>query len=445
MKVFKFGGASVKSAEAVRNLAVILENYTETDLVVVVSAMGKTTSALEALVQMYYENWFEGAFTKTNYSSVIAEKEAENTKFLAASAEKLSSLQTKFDEIKNYHYDIVNQLFVEENELLNNELSRQFDEIKLVIEKPAEKNFNKLYDAIISKGELISTLIVSRYLEFSGISNQWLDVRKLIVTDSYYREANVNLPKTAENIAAAIQFNKTKLYVTQGFLGADTQGNTTTLGREGSDYTAAIFAYSLNAESLTVWKDVAGVYNADPKRFPDAVLLKCLSYGEAVDQTYFGATVIHPKTLKPIQNKKIPLFVRSFVDPEAPGTKIADSDQYDKKVPVYISKSNQMLISLSPTDFSFVSEENLSLIFAMLSKYRISVNLMQAAAVNFTVCVDNNPNKLVGFLNEVSKKYSVKYNENLELLTVRHYTSEVIDRVLTNRELLVEQRNRETV
>jgi len=418
MKVFKFGGASVKDAAAVENVARIIKRYPKQDLVVVVSAMGKTTNALEDLLHAYIEGD--------------------------------ASLPAKMEALSAYHYAIVEQLGIPGG-LAMEQLKGLLAELQNRLSREPSDNYDFDYDQIVSFGELLNTVIVSAYLQASGLDNTWTDARRLIRTDNRYREARVNWPKTEKLVHerwAQVLLSKKKggraIMLTQGFIGHTDERNTTTLGREGSDFSAAILAYALNAESITIWKDVPGMLNADPKFFKDAVLLKRISYREAIELAYYGASVIHPKTIKPIQNKNIPLHVRSFVHPEAEGSVIEKSTFSDSLVPSYIFKMNQVLISFTPRDFSFVAEDNLSELFSLFAAAQMKIHLMQNSAINFSVCVDHHPEKLQKLLEQCHDRYEVLYNAPCELVTIRHYDQDTISRLLIGKKVLVEQRSRST-
>lgn len=417
IKIFKFGGASVKDATSVKNVGNIINQYKgEDNLVVIVSAMGKTTNALEVLVNL--------GFTKQDF-------------------------EPEWNQLLNYHTEIIDELFNDKTEIIN-EIKQVFEEIKIILLTNNSNEFNYLYDQVVSMGEIISTKIVAAYCKSVGVKAEFKDARGLVKTDNTYREGKVNWNVTEYLIHQSIDpifagpEGKNQVIVTQGFIGQSSEGHTTTLGREGSDYTAAIFAYSLNAESVTIWKDVPGVLNADPKYFDDAQILNQLSYTDAIELAYYGATVIHPKTIKPLENKKIPLRVKSFVNPEGIGTVINEKDSFSA-LPTFIFKVNQALISISPKDFSFMVEENISEIFGLLAKYRIKVNLMQHSALSFQVCVDNDIDKITKLYLDLEKPFNIALDENLELITVRNYNQSTVDRLLKGKELLVEQKNSHTV
>lgn len=415
IKVFKFGGASVKDAEAVKNLISIIESYKKQKLVIVISAMGKTTNSLEKVVEThFYENRFP-------------EKEIA--------------------VVQKFHFDIIDNLFQNHNnEKVKLETQQYLNEIEQYCISSNKENFDKDYDQIVSYGELISTRIIYHYLQSLKMSASWEDARKLIITNDLYREALVDWEITAKRIKtnAKENFQTTDWIVTQGFI-ASNQQQTTTLGREGSDFTGAIFAWALDAESLTIWKDVPGLLNADPKIFSETTKIDKISYGETVELAYYGATIIHPKTIKPLQNKSIPLYVKSFLDPKASGSLIIADAAADQLIPSFIVKYNQLLISISPRDYSFMSEEHLAKIFTLLANLHIKVNMMQVSAISFSICIDDYPQKYIRFLDAIKVDYKARYNKNLELLTIRHYTQDEIAKCTLNRKLLLEQRSRTTI
>jgi aspartate kinase len=413
MQVFKFGGASVKDADSVKNVAEVLKQFPQRKLCVVISAMGKTTNALEKLVNAF--------FHKTENAEPILE------------------------EIKQFHLDICAHLFPDKNHKIYTDIENTFVELYWAIEDEPTHSYNFEYDQIVSMGEVVSTKIVSAYLNEIGIKNQWIDIRGVIQTDNTYREGKVDYELTENLVKKDLepQFKAVDITITQGFIGGTSENFTTTLGREGSDYTASILAYCLNAKNVTIWKDVPGVLNADPKWFKNTKKIEELSYQDAIELTYYGATVIHPKTIKPLQNKQIPLHVKSFLNPKESGTIIQESDKR-LQIPSYIFKVHQILISIQPKDFSFIAEENLSDIFEMVSKHNVKINLMQLSAISFSICCDND-SKTKPLIEELQILFKVLYNENLELMTVRYYNDEIIETLTKNKLILLEQKSRFTL
>lgn len=414
MKVFKFGGASVKNAEAVKNVESVIKLFND-DLVVVISAMGKTTNGLEKVVESYLN------------------KDGKTLEYL--------------QEVKDFHFNILNDLFTDKNHHIFTEIHNTFVEIEWEIEDEAVREYDYVYDQIVSVGEMLSTKIVSAYLNENGTKNTWLDVRNVIQTDNNYRNAKVDWELTEQFAKKEIQakFDKGQnVIITQGFIGSSSELFTTTLGREGSDFSAGILAYCLNAESVTIWKDVPGMLNADPKWFDVTEKLNNISYHEAVELAYYGASVIHPKTIKPLHNKNIPLYVKSFVNPKEEGTIIDKNTTEDSKIPSFIFKMNQVLISISAKDYSFIMEDSLSHIFGLFSDKGVKINLMQNSAISFSVCVDFDNQKTLPLIEELRKEYKVLYNDNLELVTIRHYDEKTIERVTKNKEIIVEQKSRNT-
>ncbi|GEM53329.1 aspartate kinase [Empedobacter brevis] len=407
MKVFKFGGASVKDAAGVRNVAELLQSVGYENTCVIVSAMGKTTNALEEVVKRYFE--------KDDFEKTI-------------------------NDVKEQHITLAKELFDNPTEV-SNEISQFFDDIVSFLRRNKSPNYSYVYDQIVCCGELISTKIISMYLNSIKIHNEWLDVRDYIKTDNTYREGKVNWTLTEENITKLPQ---TGLFITQGFLGSDLNFFTTTLGREGSDYSAAIFAYCLNAESMTIWKDVPGVLNADPRYFDKAELLHHISYEEAIELAYYGASVIHPKTLQPLQQKKIPFFVKSFINPTEAGTEVAKGQPLDPKVPCFILKRDQHLVRLSSKDFSFITEDKLSGIFNKLYDYQIKVNLMQNSAISLSLCLEDKYNNLDKFVADMNEEFKVQAENNVLLYTIRHFNSDS-DKVVSKEKELLRQTVRETL
>lgn len=411
MRIFKFGGASVKDAEGIRNVHSVLQTVGFEDVLLVISAMGKTTNALEVVIKNYFE--------------------------------KSPELQSSIQEVKKYHNQILLDLFDDEKNIVFKDVNILFSEMDHFISQNKSPNYNFVYDQIVSFGELISTTIISHYMEFMGIKTQWIDVRNLIKTDNNYRDANVDWDTTQKLISKNVK--KKTLNVTQGFLGSDENNFTTTLGREGSDYSAAIFAYCLNAQSVTIWKDVPGVMNADPRYFENARLLNQISYREAIELAFYGATVIHPKTLQPLQKKEIPLYVKSFLNPKLSGTCVSKGMDLDPHLPCFILKKNQLLLSLSSIDFSFIMEENISEIFALLHQYKMKVSLIQNSAISFSVCIDDKFGNFNSLKSVLSKKFRISYNENVSLFTIRHFDQKAAQIVEKNKVVLLKQVSRETM
>lgn len=416
MKVFKFGGASVKNAEAVKNVAQILKRYAGEELIVVVSAMGKSTNALEKVVDARW-NGNDELFTKL------------------------------VNELEQFHLEIMHNLFDSESQPVFGQIENEFKLLALKINQPKSDNYDFEYDQIVSLGEVISTRIIAAYLQSNNLSTLWEDARRLIRTNNTYREGEVDWQKTDELIKTRLltHFPAHQIVITQGFLGHTAEGFTTTLGREGSDYTAGILAYVSHADSVTIWKDVPGMLNADPKWFDNTIKLDKISFKEAIELSYYGASVIHPKTVKPLQNKGIPLYVKSFLNPDAEGTVIQESDAFDHLVPSFIFKMDQVLISIMPKDFSFIVEKNLSSIFSLLDELGVKMNVMQNSALSFSLLVDRSKIDLANVINRLSEHFIVKYNDELELVTIRHYDQPTIERVTENKEILLEQKTRETV
>ena len=407
MKVFKFGGASVKDAAGVRNVAELLQSVGYDNTCMIVSAMGKTTNALEEVVKRYFEN---EDFEKT------------------------------INAVKLQHLDLAKELFENADEV-SNEISQFFDDIISFLRRNKSPNYSYVYDQIVCCGELISTKIISMYLNSIQVKNEWLDVRDYIKTDNTYREGKVNWALTEESIA---KLSSNGFYITQGFLGSDPNFFTTTLGREGSDYSAAIFAYCLNADSMTIWKDVPGVLNADPRYFSDTTLLHHISYEEAIELAYYGASVIHPKTLQPLQQKEIPFFVKSFINPTEAGTEVAKGQPLDPKVPCFILKREQHLVRLSSKDFSFITEDKLSGIFNKLYDYQIKVNLMQNSAISLSLCLEDKYDNLEKFVADMNEEYKVHEDNDVLLYTIRHFDANS-DKVIANEKELLRQTVRETL
>lgn len=411
MRIFKFGGASVKDADGVRNVVNVLQQVGHEKTLVVISAMGKTTNAMEDVVKAYFDD--------------------EN------------QLDEKIQFIAEYHKNIINDLFAVKNHEIHHKVNKLIEEFRgfLMWNKSPKHAF--VYDQVVGYGELISTTIVSAYLQENGVPNTWLDVRELIKTDNSFRDAQVNWKKTEQLVQEKVDLNN--LNITQGFLGSEENNFTTTLGREGSDYSAAILGYCLNATSVTIWKDVPGVLNADPRHFEETQKLEQISYREAIELAFYGASVIHPKTLQPLQQKQIPLHVKSFIKPTAEGTTVGKGKKIVPEVPCFIVKKDQVLLKLSSLDFSFIVENNISDIFKMFHDHRLKVDLIQNSAISFSVCLDNKFGGIATILPELEKRFKVVCHEDVSLYTIRHFTDEAVDSVLNGYDVLVEQRGKETV
>jgi len=411
MKVYKFGGASVRSAEGIRNIANIVSQAGD-DLFIVVSAMGKTTNALELVLESFMK------------------------------ADKTTAL-LRLNEVAGYHFEIVDALFPASDKA-RTEVGVLFSEIETIITERAGDDYDRWYDHLVSYGEVISTKIVSLYLQSYGINNQWLDMRRLLVTDSNFREANVRMEESKSRLKSVVNFNDTRVYIGQGFIGANLKGDPTTLGREGSDYTAAVVGNLLEAESVSIWKDVPGILNADPRIFNNTVLIPELTYFDAVELAFSGAQIIHPKTIKPLENKNIPLFVRPFGSPSEPGSVIKANIDKPVSIPILILRQHQILVTVRPRDFSFVLEESLSKLFTIMNKHRLKVSLIQSSAVSISVCVDQS-RYFASALDELSNEFRVNYNENLELLTIRAKNDAIIRETTEGRTILLSQHTRRNV
>ncbi|MDN3678635.1 aspartate kinase [Flavobacterium paronense] len=411
MRIFKFGGASVKDADGIKNVFSVLEKVGHEDTLLVISAMGKTTNALELVIKNYFE--------------------------------KSNELHSSLQDVRKYHNQILLDLFDDESHDVFYAVNSHFADLEYFLRSNKSPNYNFVYDQIVSYGEIVSTTIVSHYFNHAGLKNNWIDVRNFIKTNNNYRDADLDWEKTQQLISKGVK--KKALNITQGFLGSDENNFTTTLGREGSDYTAAIFAYCLNAESVTIWKDVPGVLNADPRYFENAILLNQISYREAIELAFYGASVIHPKTLQPLQKKEIPLFVKSFLNPLLPGTSVSKGQDLEPKTPCFIVKKDQLLLSLSSIDFSFIMEENISEIFALLHQYKIKTSLIQNSAISFSVCLEDKFGNFNELKNILSKKFKISYNENVSLFTIRHFNKEAAEMVEKGKTVLLKQISRETM
>ena len=415
MKVFKFGGASIKDAESIKNVSNIIRNHCDSKLLIVISALGKTTNHMEELLHAFLH--------------------------------KLPETESLLTSIKTEHLAILDSLFDAKQHHIFSDIEASFSVLAEYLNSEPCDNYDFEYDQIVSFGELLSSKIVYHYLFSIGLPVKWLDIRTVIRTDDTYREGqidwNTTTKKTQELIEPHYTESENTIIITQGFIGGTSEGLTTTLGREGSDFSAAILGYSLNAESISIWKDVEGLLNADPRLFPDTVKLDKIPYGEAIELAYYGASVIHPKTLQPLQNKNIPLYVRSFINSEKEGS-IIHNFKNKQLVPCFIVKKNQILISISPKDFSFIAEENLSTIFGLFAFFGVKINLMQNSAISFSLCVDNKSN-LNELIEELQTEFFVKYNDNVELYTIRYYDQQSIDRITKGKTIILEQKSRMTV
>ena len=411
MKIYKFGGASVKDANGIKNLVNILQLLGKDKILIVVSAMGKTTNSLELVVKNYFENNEE--------------------------------LQFSINEVLDYHLNILDDLFNENNHPIYFETKEIIENLKIFLKRNKSPNYSFVYDQVVSFGEILSTKIISTYLNYINIESNWVDARLFIKTDSKFRDANLKWELTQKNITEKI--DNSLLNITQGFISSDENNFTTTLGREGSDYSAAIFAYCLNAESVTIWKDVPGVLNADPRVFKNPRLLNKISYTEAIELAFYGASVIHPKTLQPLQKKEIPLYVKSFLEPESSGTAISRGTIIDPEIPCFIVKRNLSLIKLSSLDFSFIVEDNISDIFQILHENKMKVDLIQNSAISFSVCVYDKYYRLKELLSILKARYKVECKENVSLFTIRHFDENSSKEILKSNKLLLEQRTKETL
>jgi aspartate kinase len=411
MKIFKFGGASVKDANGVKNILNVLKHTGFDNTLIVVSAMGKTTNALERVVSSFFEN-------KAQFSADL-------------------------ELVRIQHHSIIKELYDAENKVITDKVNALFDGVLDFLKTTDSDDYSWVYDQVVSLGELVSTTIISDYMQSQDIDNTWLDARKCIKTDAYYRDANLYWTDTEAAIQKEVAGKRT--LVSQGFIASAPNGDTTTLGREGSDYSAAIFAYALGADSVTIWKDVPGVLNGDPRKFDDTVLLHQISYREAIELAFYGASVIHPKTLQPLQRKEIPLYVKSFENPENPGTAVSKGKTLDPMVPCYIVKENQTLLKLSSKDFSFIVEDNISEIFALLHQFKMRVEMIQSSAISFSICIFNKYSKLEHLLEALNSKFKVEVNDGVSLYTIRHFDKPAINFIKNAvGEILVEQRTTNT-
>ncbi len=408
MKIFKFGGASLKNAQGIENVASLLKNHSQDKLLVVVSAMGKTTNALEKIVDLGLEK---------------------------------KDFKSELEDIKSYHHQALQNL-----ELVDPSVQKLIDDVieKITSEASKTGDFDQVYDQVVSQGEILSSLILCAYLQSIAIPVAWVDARTIVATDESYREGKVDWGKTRQAAQPLKSILEKKIIITQGFIGATSSGRTTTLGREGSDYSAAIFASCLGAQSVTIWKDVPGVMSADPKRLPNAVVFEELPYQEAAEMTYYGASVIHPKTIKPLANSKIPLLVKNFDDPSLPGTHIHEC-KVDRLPPLIVFKDNQCLISCKVTDYTFVNERQIELIFQALMNHDIHINVMQNSAISFSICVDFRDHKILKLIQELSKHFEVYYNTGLTLITIKNYDAASFREYRNKAGVILEQSSRSTL
>ena len=412
MKIYKFGGASVKDAKSIKNVVNVLNYSGYDDTIIVISAIGKTTNLLEKLVKDYVSN--------------------------------SKSLKNTFHELIDSHIKILNELNFNNNSKLTSDVKNIIQKIKFFLDNNKSPNYDFIYDQVVSFGEIISTTIVSQYLNSAGISNKLIDAREIIKTDSYFRDSNVDWEISQSKIKKIFNYNG--VYITQGFIGSDYNNFSTTLGREGSDYTAAIIAYSIDAKEVIIWKDVPGVLNADPKEFKKTKLLNKISYKEAIELAYYGASVIHPKTIQPLQRKEIPLIVKSFLNPKGKGTIVSNCSDIDPLIPCYIVKKNQVLLRLSSLDFSFIVENNISEIFHLLDKFKMKVNLIQNSAISFSVCIYDKYNCIDKLISELKPKFKVQLYRGVSLYTIRHFNSDNSSFLnKKNTKLLLEQRLENTL
>ena len=415
MKVFKFGGASVNNIERINMVGRILKQFSDEKLLIVISAMGKTTNALEKVVGAFY------------------------------SGKKEEALQL-FELVKNQHLGTAKQLLVTHYLACEEQLKNFFTEAEWLLHDDPQKPYDYYYDQVVCIGELLSTTIISYYLNEIGVKNKWIDVRDMIRTDDNFRDANIDWEFTNSKVSASILplFNETNFILTQGFIGATDENESTTLGREGSDYTAAVFANMLNAESQTIWKDVSSVMNADPKQFPDAQPITELNYNEVIEMAYYGAQVIHPKTIKPLQNKNIPLYVKCFLDPSLPGTLIHNHPVHHLP-PIIVIKEKQALVEMSSKDFSFVGEHHVGTLYHLLEKLKIKPNLTQNTAISFICVLDDRPEKIEKLAFEVSEIFDVQVMKELSLLTIRHYNKDVFEKLTQGKTILLRQQTTDTI
>jgi aspartate kinase len=416
MKVFKFGGASVNSVERIKNLGKIVKQYKDEKLLIVISAMGKTTNALEKVAEAFFQG------------------------------KKDEALQL-FDQVKQQHLNVAKSLLVTEYFPCAVQLKNFFTEMEWLVHDKPVRDYDYYYDQVVCIGELLSTSLISYYLVEAGIANKWLDVRDIIRTDDNFRDATIDWEYTRSKAQSVISplFDDSNIVLTQGFIGSTDENESTTLGREGSDYTAAIFANIMNAESVTIWKDVQSVMNADPKKFPDAQPISELNYNEVIEMAYYGAQVIHPKTIKPLQNKSIPLFVKCFLEPSLPGT-IIHNKSLQKQLPaIIVLKENQAMLEMSSKDFSFVGERHVGVLYHLFEKLKIKPNLTQNGAISFLCVLDDRPEKIERLAIEASELFDVSVVKELSLLTIRHYNKQLFEKMTEGKRVLLRQQTNETI
>lgn len=411
MRIFKFGGASIKDADAIRNVLHVLKSVGYDNSLIVVSAIGKTTNALEAVINAYFK--------------------------------KREELKNAIQIVKNTHLEIANDLFENKNHLVFDKINVLFGEMEFFLSVNKSPNYNFVYDQVVCYGEIVSTTILNYFFNEQNIESIWIDARNMIKTDTTYRDGSVDWEKTENNIKNQIQSER--LYITQGFIGSDANHFSVTLGREGSDYSAAIFAYCLNAGSVTIWKDVPGVLNADPRYFDDTILLNHISYSEAIELAFYGASVIHPKTLQPLQRKEIPLYVKSFENPTLPGTTVSKGADLEPAVSCFIVKKEQLLVSFASKDFSFIMEHQVSEIFKKFAEKHIKVNVIQNSAISFTVCVEDKFCHFKELLEELKDEFKIKCDQDVSLYTIRHFTNEAAQKIIANKTVLLQQISQNTM
>lgn len=404
MQILKFGGASIKNSTNIKKVAEIINTIDCSNTIIIVSAIGKTTNAFENIIELYLEDSDE--------------------------------FKNSINELHDFHIKILNELFTK-NHAIYKIIKEDFMEIHNFFKKNKSPNYNFIYDQVISYGEILSSKILNEYLNFIDIKSSFKDVRELIKTDSYYRNSNINWKITKKNILAT-NFNP-NITLTQGFIASNEDNFTTTMGREASDYTAAVFAYCLSANSVTIWKDVDGILNADPKKFKNTVLLEKISYDEAIELAFYGASVVHPKTIQPLQKKEIPLYVKSYNNPNAIGTCVSKSKELFPKIPCYILKENQILISISSLDFSFTINDKIKSILNLLSNYKIKINLTQNSAISLTLCVDDNYSNIDKLINELKSNFKIHIEKKLKLYTVRNLEKKSVDQFKKDKNIIIEQ------